>query len=387
MSKESIGNIAKNSYSDQKFMGYALKIAKKNLGLTAPNPVVGCVIVKDNQIIATAATAKKGRPHAEAIAIKKITNPKLLIGATLYVTLEPCCHHGSTPPCSDAIIAAKISKVAIATKDPDNRVNGKAIAKLKEAGIEVIYGVRQAEAEELNRAFFKVKLTGKPYVTLKLATSLDAKIATQNYHSKWITSANSRDFAHYLRSINDCILVGANTVRKDNPELDCRLEGLEDYSPIRAVISSELDFDQNCNIFNNYKQAATLILTVLNPNQNNLQNLQKTIDKKNIEIIFCQPNERQIVDLSDALVNLVKKNINSVLIEGGGSLAAEFIRQDLVDEIIWIRNKRIIGGDGINAIGNLNLLDVNDAINNFTKSEIINYPEDIIEIYQKSSKR
>jgi diaminohydroxyphosphoribosylaminopyrimidine deaminase/5-amino-6-(5-phosphoribosylamino)uracil reductase len=385
MSKEISNDSAKNSYDDQKFMGYALRIAKTNIGLTAPNPSVGCVIVKDNQIIATSVTSKTGRPHAEATAINKINDKKLLAGATIYVTLEPCCHHGLTPPCSDLIISSKIARVVIATKDPDQRVNGKSIKQLQDAGIEVVLGIKQEEAKELNRAFFKVKLAGKPYVTLKLATSLDGKIATKNYHSKWITSACSQNFSHHLRSINDCIMVGANTIRKDNPMLNCRLEGFEEYCPIRVVISASLDFDQDCNIFKSYNQGPTLIFTGSNPNQNNLKKLQKIIDQKNIEIISLPNNQDQRLDLDDVLSNLVKRNINSILLEGGGNLATEFVKQDLVDELVWIRNKKIIGADGISAIGDLVLSDVNLAINNFVKSETINYPDDTIEIYKRSS--
>jgi diaminohydroxyphosphoribosylaminopyrimidine deaminase/5-amino-6-(5-phosphoribosylamino)uracil reductase len=377
--------MSKELSNDQKFMGYALRIAKINIGLTAPNPAVGCVIVKDDQIIATAITSKSGRPHAETIAINKIKDKKLLAGATIYVTLEPCCHYGLTPPCSDLIISSKIGRVVIATKDPDQRVDGKSIKQLQDAGIEVVLGIKQKEAKELNRAFFKVKLIGKPYITLKLATSLDGKIATKNYHSKWITGTQSQNFSHYLRSINDCIMVGANTIRQDNPMLNCRLDGLEEHCPIRVVISSSLDFEQDYNIFKSYNQSPTLIFTISNPNQNNLKKLQKIIDQKNIEIIFLPNNQQLKLDLSEVLSNLVKRNINSILVEGGSNLATEFIKQDLVDELIWIKNKKIIGADGISAIGDLGLADVNLAINNFTNSETINYPEDTIEIYKRSS--
>jgi diaminohydroxyphosphoribosylaminopyrimidine deaminase/5-amino-6-(5-phosphoribosylamino)uracil reductase len=385
MSKELSNNVT-NSYNDQKFMGYALRIAKTNVGITAPNPSVGCVIVKDHQIIATGVTSKAGRPHAETIAINKITDKKLLVGATIYVTLEPCCHQGLTPPCSDLIIDSKISRIVIAAQDPDKRVNGKSIKQFQDKGIEVALGIRQEEAIELNRAFFKVKLTGKPYVTLKLATSLDGKIATKNHHSKWITGPCSQNFGHYLRSINDCIMVGDNTIKKDNPTLNCRLDGLEEHCPIRVVISSKLDFELDHNIFKPYDQGPTLIFTGLNTDQNNHQKLQKIIDQKNIEIISLPSNQDQRIDLSDVLSNLVKRNINAILVEGGSELATEFIKQDLVDELVWIRNKRIIGADGISAIGDLGLTDVNLAINNFTKSEIINYPEDTIEIYKRSSR-
>jgi diaminohydroxyphosphoribosylaminopyrimidine deaminase/5-amino-6-(5-phosphoribosylamino)uracil reductase len=381
MSKVLSNDLIKD-YNDQKFMGYALRIAKTNIGLTAPNPSVGCVIVKDNQIIATGLTSKTGRPHAEAIAIGKVKDKKLLAGATIYVTLEPCCHHGLTPPCSDLIISSKISRVVIATKDPDQRVNGKSIKQLQNAGIEVAFGIKEEAAKELNRAFFKVKLTGKPFVTLKLATSLDGKIATKNYHSKWITSNQSQNFSHYLRSINDCILVGANTVRTDNPTLNCRLDGLEEYCPIRAVISASLNLNTNCNIFKSPQSGSTLIFTGSVLYKDKIQKALSLATQKNIEMVLLKGNRQSRLDLSEVLADLAQRNINAVLIEGGADLATEFIKQNLVDELIWIRNKKIIGADGISAIGNLDLVDVNLAINNFIKSETINYPEDIIEIYR-----
>ena len=319
---------------DQKFISYALKLAQRNLGGTSPNPVVGCIIVHEGKIISSGITARGGRPHAEKIAIDKITDKKILEEATLYVTLEPCSHFGQTSPCADEIIKNKFKKVVIATQDPDSRVNGNGIAKLREAGIEVNCGpwdkILEKEAQEINRGFFTAKKLGRPFVTLKLATSLDGKIATKNFDSKWITSDQARDFAHFLRAKNDAILVGANTAAKDNPRLDCRLPGLEEFSP-RIIILSHKNFSG---------------------------------------------------ELEDILKQLCLEGVNSLLVEGGQNVATQFLQKNLVDELVWIRNKKIIGSDGISAIGEINLEKISEALNNFERQEIREMDEDLIEIFR-----
>jgi diaminohydroxyphosphoribosylaminopyrimidine deaminase/5-amino-6-(5-phosphoribosylamino)uracil reductase len=363
--------------SDQKFISYALNLAKRNIGKTAPNPVVGCVIVKNGKIISSAVTAKNGRPHAEKIAIEKISNKEELFGAEIYVTLEPCAHFGETAPCVDEIIKYKFKKVVIATLDPDKRVNGKSVEKLRQASIEVVLGVCQKEAEEINRAFFKVRKFGLPFITLKLATSLDGKIATKNFDSKWITCQKARLFSHYLRSINDAILVGANTVKKDNPSLNCRMFGLEKFSPKRVIISNKLDFDLGLNIFQNTAEIPTIILTKI------LTKGKKQIAKNlPAEIIFCQEKNGQ-VDLTDALKKLCLKGVNSILIEGGSCVATQFLKENLVDELVWIRSPKIIGNDGVSAIGNLNFGLISEALDNFKRTEIKELEEDLAEIFRK----
>jgi diaminohydroxyphosphoribosylaminopyrimidine deaminase/5-amino-6-(5-phosphoribosylamino)uracil reductase len=358
---------------DQKFISYALNLAKRNIGITAPNPVVGCVIVKNGKIISSAVTAKNGRPHAEKIAIEKIFNKEDLFDAEIYITLEPCAHFGQTSPCVDEIIKYKFKKVIIATPDPDKRVNGKSIEKLRQASIEVVLGVCQKEAQEINRAFFKVRNFGLPFVTLKLATSLDGKIATKNFDSKWITHEKARFFSHHLRSINDAILVGATTAKKDNPRLDCRISGLEKFSPKRVIISNKLDFDLGLNIFQNTAEIPTIILT----------SSKKQITKSfPAEIIFCQEKSGK-VDLVDALQKLCLKGVNSVLIEGGSCVATQFLKENLVDELVWIRSSKIIGNDGIPAIGNLNFGLISEVLDNFKRTQVKNLEEDLAEIFCK----
>ena len=355
--------------SDQKFIAYALNLAKQNLGQTAPNPVVSCVIVKDGEIIATGVTAKNGRPHAEKIAIEKVVDKKILQGAELYVTLEPCSHFGQTSPCADEIIKFGFKKVVVATTDPDSRVNGQGIQKLREAGIDVVCGILEKEAREINRGFFKARQSGLPFVTLKLATSLDGKIATKNFESKWITSEKSRLFAHHLRTINDAILVGANTVKKDNPSLDCRIVGLECQSPKRVIVSNNFDFDLNAKIFQNCDKIPTIILS------------NKTSDKFQ-NVILCAEKNGQ-VDLHDALKKLCESGVNSVLVEGGRIITTQFLQENLVDELVWIRSSKIIGNDGIAAIGDLNFSKISEVMEGFVRVETRILEDDSIEIFRK----
>jgi diaminohydroxyphosphoribosylaminopyrimidine deaminase/5-amino-6-(5-phosphoribosylamino)uracil reductase len=364
-------------HTDQKFISYALNLAKKNLGTTSPNPVVGCIITKNNEIISTGVTARDGRPHAEKIAIDKVLSHKngsqLLQNSSLYVTLEPCSHFGKTAPCADLIIQNRISRVVIASKDPDSRVNGDGIKKLRDAGIEVVVGIMEKESQELNKGFFKAKKTGLPYVTLKLATSLDGKIATKNFDSKWITSEKARHFSHHLRATNDAIMVGSNTARKDNPMLDCRISGLEEYSPKRVIVAGNINFDKELKIFQTAKNIPTIILTYEQDYDfTNLKNL-------GVEVIFCQKINDQI-DLKNALQKLYESGINSVLVEGGQNLATQLLKENVIDELIWIRNRKIIGDDGISGIGKMEFSNISETLRNFIKKDIFELEEDLIEI-------
>ncbi len=357
------------SKDDEKFMSYALNLTKKHLGQTAPNPVVGCVIVANGEIISSGVTAKSGRPHAEKIAIDKaILDKKILKNSTLYVTLEPCSHFGKTPPCVDEIIKHGFKKIVIATPDSDSRVNGEGIKKLQESGIEVVCGILEKEAREINRGFFFAREKGRPFVTLKLATSLDGKIATKTFDSKWITGKKARQFSHFLRSINDAILVGANTVRYDDPSLDCRIAGLEDFSPKRAIISQSLELNPQAKIFQNCDKIPTIILT---------SNREKKSPSPAAEIIFFDEKK----GLKDALEKLCQSGINSLLVEGGQKVATEFLQQNLVDELVWIRSRKIIGNDGIAAIGGMNFSKLDEVLTKFQRQEIKELEEDFAEIY------
>ncbi len=367
---------------DKKFISLALNLARKNLGLTAPNPVVGCVIVKDSVILATGVTAAGGRPHAETIAINKVADKKNLHGATLFVTLEPCSHFATTSPCVDEIIANKFAKVVIACVDPDARVNGNGIAKLRAANISVVCGVLEKEAREINKAFFKARTLQLPYITLKLATSLDGKIATKNFASKWITSEKARHFAHYLRAENDAIIIGANTLRYDNPLLDCRLAGLSEHSPTRIIITNEINFDTSLQIFQTAKKIRTIILAC-DSKASQHDKIFAKLKNLGVEIILCASQNNKII-LPQALQKLCASGVNSALLEGGRSLATQFLQENLVDELVWIQNKKIIGEDGIAAIGALNLTAIDQAHQGFTRHEVREIStEDFVSFYRK----
>jgi len=398
---------------DQIYINFAINLSKKHLGLTSSNPVVGSVLVKNNVIISTGITGENGVPHSETVAILKAKDKAAdITGATLYVTLEPCCHFGKTPPCTDLIIKSKISRIVVAMIDPDNRVNGLGIKKLQEAGIEVIVGVLEDKAKELNRGFFSAKTKSLPFITLKLATSLDCKIATKTCdilspletfknspeysgsqqgvaeqmlrdhkaicssfkeleHSKWITSEKSRQYAHYLRAKNDAILVGANTVRIDNPMLDCRIYGLEKYSPKRIILSQSLNINLESKIIQTARQIPTFIAT-------SNQNTKKFIDL-GVNIINLDND-----NLGDLVKKLVTIGINNLLIEGGGNIATKFIQANLVDRLILIKSTKIIGNDGISAIGDLNLSQISQGIKfNMISTKTIG--DDVVLRFEKSS--
>ncbi len=364
---------------DEKFIALALNLAKKNLGLTAPNPVVGCVIVENGEILATGTTARGGRPHAETVALAKVADKARLQRATLYVTLEPCCHQGQTPPCVDAIIASGVKKVVIATLDICAKVNGGGVSALRQAGVDVVCSVLEKEAQEINHAFFKVQKTSLPFITLKLATSLDGKIATKSGASKWITDARARDFTHYLRAKNDAIMVGAGTLKKDNPALSCRLAGLEDHSPIKIIVSGNLNFDENFAVFQNGNKESIIIIT---SEDNAASHQEKIIKLQNAgaKIIFCNSQNGQI-NLIDALKKLAASGVNSILVEGGKNLSTQFLKQNLVDELIWISSNKIVGGDGVDGVGELDFVAVEEVLQNlqhrsttkFGKNDVANF--------------
>ncbi|MGQ3031841.1 MAG: bifunctional diaminohydroxyphosphoribosylaminopyrimidine deaminase/5-amino-6-(5-phosphoribosylamino)uracil reductase RibD, partial [Ferrovibrionaceae bacterium] len=219
-------------------MRHALGLAARGLGRTWPNPAVGCVLVRDEIVLARGNTQPGGRPHAEVVALSRAGSQAA--GATAYVTLEPCAHHGKTPPCADALIAAGIGRCVVALQDPDPRVDGGGIRRLLAAGIPVTTGVCEAEAAALNAGFLMRVRQGRPLVTLKLATTLDGRIATHAGESRWITGATARARGHLMRADHDAIMVGIGTALTDDPDLTCRLAGLEDRSPVRIVLDGRL---------------------------------------------------------------------------------------------------------------------------------------------------
>ena len=364
---------------DLKFINYAIRMAKINFGNTGENPSVGCVIVKDNQVLSAATTAFGGRPHAEVIAINKVENKHLLIGATMFVTLEPCSHYGRTNPCVLSIIEHKIAKVVICHQDIDSRVNGLGIKALQEAKIEVVLLNNFTEAQD--QFFFYAKKHKKSWLTTKIATSLDGKIATQNQQSKWITSLQARQYANWLRSKYQAIMVGANTVKQDNPSLDCRIAGLQNLSPIKIVVSTNLDFTFCETIFN----GPTIVYIITSINQQHNKNLQQWLAKNHNNQAIFLPQYNGLFDLALLLEKLYQHNINSVLLEGGAKLLTGFLQQNLVQELIWIKSQKILGNEGLSAVQNLNILAINDALQNLKIHSHFSLENDLITRYHNNS--
>lgn len=358
------------SGSDEKFMLDALKLAEKGIGSVEPNPAVGCVIVKDNKIIGKGYHKRFGGPHAEINALsgcrKKGTDPT---GATMYVTLEPCCHFGKTPPCTDAIIKAKIAKVVIAAIDPSKHANGKGIRLLKKAGIEIETGLCENQAKLLNAPFFKFAKTGKPWVILKWAQSKDGFLASKKH--RWISNEKSRSDAQKLRRRADAILVGINTVLADNPLLTAR-PARKDKKLLRIILDSRLRIPLNCNLTKTIKKAPVLVFTT---NKNSKK--ATLLKKKGVEIITVSSAKGKC-NLKDVLAAFAQKGIQQLLVEGGPTVIASFLKAGLADEIIIYIAPKILAGNGLapasremtKASNPANLHNVN--IKNFNADQRIN---------------
>jgi len=331
--------------SDAFWMRRALKLARKAVGWTSPNPPVGTVVVKDNLLIAEGYHEGAGKPHAEAVALAKAG--KKAEGATLYVTLEPCDHYGRTPPCTQAIIAAKVRRVVVGTVDPNPIVNGRGIARLKEAGIEVTVGVLESEAKELIAPFAKFITQRTPFVTLKLAMSADGKIATKNRESKWLTGELARRFAHKLRHEHDAVMVGVGTVLADDPQLTVRLIRGKVKQPIRVVVDSQARTPPAAKIIRAAESPCIVAVTEHAPKER----IEQLINA-GAEVWRLPSDSNGRVDLSELLKRLAERNIVSVLVEGGSELAGSFLKQHLIDRVILFIAPLLIGGrDAVPAIG------------------------------------
>ncbi|MCF7926644.1 MAG: bifunctional diaminohydroxyphosphoribosylaminopyrimidine deaminase/5-amino-6-(5-phosphoribosylamino)uracil reductase RibD [Candidatus Izimaplasma sp.] len=323
--------------TDQDYMKRALTLAKKGEGFVKSNPLVGAVIVKKDRIIGEGYHHAFGAAHAEVNAINQATEP--VEGATLFVNLEPCSHHGKTPPCASLIIEKKIARVVIGSLDPNPLVSGKGVALLKSANITVITGVLDQENKALNKVFFKYITTKIPYIILKTAMTLDGKIATKTHHSKWITSVKSRMIGHALRHNLMGIMVGINTVIHDDPMLTCRLENDKIMHPIRIIVDSTLKIPLSSKILKTANTYNTLILTTKNHSLETKRNIQKTG-----ATVLEVPTLDNRVNLKVAMTLLGKQGISSILLEGGGTLNFSALNAGIVDEIAAFIAPKIIGG-------------------------------------------
>jgi diaminohydroxyphosphoribosylaminopyrimidine deaminase / 5-amino-6-(5-phosphoribosylamino)uracil reductase len=325
-------------------MQAALTLAERGLGMVWPNPAVGCVLVRDGVVVGRGWTQPGGRPHAETEALARAGDAAR--GATAYVTLEPCAHHGQTPPCAEALSAAGIARCVAAIEDPDPRVAGRGLAMLKAAGIDVATGLGAAAAERVNAGFLKRIRTGRPLVLLKLASTLDGRIATHGGESRWITGAESRRNAHLLRRRYDAVMVGSGTVLADDPELSVRLPGLGARPPLRLVVDGRLRTPLTAKLVIQARAHPTLILTLAGADR---LRRQAFVDC-GVEVVELPPDQDGMVDLAAGLTLLGQRGLTRILVEGGATLAASLLRHRLVDRLAWFRSPTLIGGDGLAAV-------------------------------------
>lgn len=315
-------------------MGMCLDLARMARGRTSPNPMVGAVIVKKGKVLATGYHRKAGAPHAEVEAMHQLA----CRGATLYVNLEPCCHHGRTPPCTAAIIESGIQEVVIGMKDPDPKVAGRGIRELRRAGLKVRM-IRHEETEHLNEAYLKHRRTGLPFVTLKMAMTLDGKVAGPSGATRQITGPEACSYVHAMRDEADAILVGKNTILKDNPRLTTRLsrgQGQPESGkdPIRIILDSHLTLPTNAKIFHVKSKAKNYLATVRN---------KTTKRYPNTGFLVCRPNGKGRVDLKDLLRQLGRRGILSVLVEGGPTVHANFLKEGLADKLSLFLAPKVMG--------------------------------------------
>ena len=333
--------------SDNRFMALALSLGRRGQGRTWPNPAVGCVIVKGTRIVGRGWTQPGGRPHAEVMALNEAG--ALAQGATAYVTLEPCAHHGKTPPCAEALVNAKVARVVVATLDRDARVDGKGIALIKDAGIDVTIGVQQEEANHDHAGFFARTTLGRPLVTLKLAHSFDGRIATATGESQWITAGPARRMVHAMRSRHDAVMVGAGTARKDDPSLTVRDMGIT-TQPARVVISRRLDLP----LMGQLARTAKDVPVILCHGQDADGTLVQTWRDLGAILLACRVKGAHL-DPADVLQQLGTHGLTRVFCEGGSALAASLIAADLVDHLIGFHAGVVIGAEGLPGIGAMGL--------------------------------
>ncbi len=345
------------SGTETRAMKTALTLAACGRGRTFPNPMVGAVILdRDGRSAGEGFHRECGAPHAEVIAIAAAGSASS--GGTMVVTLEPCCHHGRTGPCTDAIIRAGISRVVIAMKDPDPRMSGSGIKKLESAGIQVETGLLADQAQELNRVYLHYADTSRSWINLKIALSLDGRTAASDGSSRWISCDHSRRHVHEMRAAADAVLTGAGTVRVDDPELTVRIDGIpSERQPVRIVISSTGNFGNSRKIFEN---PGRIIIAVP---EEAAERLIEYAGMSEVEIWeFPMDSDNQGVNLASLLKKTASRGIGEILCEGGGTLSTRLLRDKLVNSISIFTAPVILGGEGKPALLNLGIDSIEDAI-------------------------
>ncbi len=336
---------------DQKWMRLALRLARRGIGKTSPNPNVGAVVVKNGRAIGRGYHRRFGGPHAEVFALKEAGQAAR--DATMYVTLEPCSHYGKTPPCADRIIEAGLRRVVVATPDPNPLVNGAGIRKLQQAGIEVTVGVEAEKAEKFNEAFFKFMRTGLPFVTLKIAQTLDGKIATPSGDSRWVSGEASRRLVHRWRAQMDAVLVGIGTVLQDDPELTVRL--VKGRNPKRVVLDPHLKIPLESRLVKD-GQSETIVVTA-SKDEKKIEDLKK----RGVSVISAQLTRGGAFDLADVLKKLTEFQIISILVEGGSGVFSSFLKQRAFDRLAVFHAPKIAGA-GLGPFDGVSLQKMSEAL-------------------------
>lgn len=337
------------------FMRYALEEAARGVGRTSPNPAVGAILVKGGRIIARGHHVRAGSAHAEVVALEAAGARAR--GADLYTTLEPCDHWGRTPPCSQALLDAGVRRVVCGSADPNPLVKGRGVRRLRRAGVEVVTGVLQAEADALNRPFFKAVTTGLPWVTLKAAVTLDGKLATATGDSRWVTGEPARLLVHQLRDRVDALLVGANTVRLDDPQLTTRLPGGQGRDPVRVVVDSGLSLKATHRIFTQRSPARTVLATLEAAESRRARRFTAL----GVEV-WQLPGKDGAVDLRALLTRLATAGLNHVLAEGGAQVHGALLRERLADELLLFLAPKLVGASGLSWVGELGIQAMGEAL-------------------------
>jgi diaminohydroxyphosphoribosylaminopyrimidine deaminase/5-amino-6-(5-phosphoribosylamino)uracil reductase len=358
----------KKIFNDNYYMRMAIRLAGKGIGKTSPNPMVGAVIVKNGKIIGRGYHKRCGDYHAEINAINNVRGN--IRGSTFYITLEPCSHYGRTPPCVDTLIKKGLERVVVGTPDPNPEVNGKGIKILRSKGIKVDVGILGSECRQINEHYFKFIKSGIPYVTVKYAQTLDGRIATKTGDSQWISSEASRKYVHVLRSTNDCVMVGAGTVTADNPQLTVR--HVKGKNPLRIIVDSKLRIPIKSSVLIDDNPHQTIIAAT-----SNAPSRKKTAIKKlGVEVLVVKKDKDGKVSLVDLLKELGKREIMSVLVEGGSEMITSLLKANLVDKMIIPISPGILG-KGLEAIGDLNINKIRNAIK-FSSFKTMKKGEDLI---------
>ena len=358
---------------DRRFMALALALAGRGLGSVWPNPAVGCVLVREGRIVGRGWTQPGGRPHAESEALAR-AGPGAR-GATCYTTLEPCAHEGKTGPCADALVRAGIARAVVALEDPDPRVAGRGLATLEAAGVAVARGCMEDRARALNAGFLSRIERGRPQVTLKLASSLDGRIATRTGDSRWITGPRARARAHLLRARHDAAMVGAASAVADDPQLTCRLPGMEGSNPVRVVLDGSAPLPGTHALVAGAGEHPTWIVSTPSLGRDGRHAVW---EQAGAEVIEAAADEEGRPLLAAALEALAGRGLTRVLVEGGGRLAAALLQAGLVDRIEWFRAPGAIGGDGVPALAALGIEHVRDMAR-FVRVSSTSLGEDVLD--------